>query len=284
MNALPPAARFGFASFVVTGAILLTIFYTAPLQAGSGTDAAFPLRSEYKEVATIETAELAKRLDQMMIVDVRSKYEYDTLHIKGALLIPVSDTSFVDEIRKLRDKTDQPIVFYCNGITCHKSYDAGRLAYIYHIPNTYTYDAGIAQWAKTHPERCVLLGKSPIQAQDLIRDDQFKARLLEPKVFEAKIGPSAIVLDVRDKNQRRAGLFPHEQWAQLDEPAKLDALMEQSMREKKTLLVYDQVGRQVQWFQYYLQNKGVKDYYFMKGGAEAYLKTVPAQSSSGKNL
>jgi len=34
--------------------------------------------------------------------------------------------------------------------------------------------------------------------------------------------------------------------------------------------VYDKVGKQTRWFQYYLEQQGLKDYYFLAGGAEGY--------------
>lgn len=78
-------------------------------------------------------------------------------------------------------------------------------------------------------------------------------------------------MDVRDRAQRDSAFFPFkEQRAQLDEIQKIDAAIEGAKTQGKTLLVYDQTGKQVQWFQYYLESKGVKDYYFMKGGAQAH--------------
>lgn len=235
------------------------------------TSAAFPLRSKYIDVAILETVDLEKRFGEVVVVDVRTKYEYDTLRIKDAQLIPVTDRNFVDQVRKLRESTPKPIVFYCNGKTCAKSYDAVLYAMNARIPNVLCYDAGIDDWSRAHPEKTVLLGRSPIKAEDLIGHDQFKARLLDPKAFGAKAEGKAIVLDVRDKSQRDAMLFPfREQRVALEEKARLDAVIEQAKKEKKTLLVYDQVGKQVQWFQYYLESKGLKDYYFMKGGAQGY--------------
>lgn len=265
------AFRFSVALLAVTGAAIVSISTTT-------ADTVFPLRTQYRDVRTIETSILAKRFNQAVIVDVRSKYEHDTLHIKDSVLIPISESRFVEEVRKLRAKTNKAIVFYCNGVTCRKSYDAAVMANIYYIANTYTYDAGMDAWAKAHPELSVLLGKSPVKVESLISDAQFNARVLKPKDFEARIGPSTLVLDVRDAVQRRVIPFSSrikESWAQLDEPTKLDAVIEQAIRDKKTLLVYDQVGRQVRWFQYYLENKGMKDYYFLKGGAEAYANTMP---------
>jgi rhodanese-related sulfurtransferase len=251
--------------------------------AAAATKAAFPLRSKYIDVSVIETGELVKRYDGVVIVDVRTKYEYDTLKIRDAQLIDVTDRTFVEQVRALRAKTDKPVVFYCNGKTCAKSYDAVLLALNARIPNVLCYDAGIADWAKAHPDRTALLGKSPIKTEDLISHDEFKKRLLDPKAFEAKVEGKSIVLDVRSRVQRDSPLFPfREQRVPLGDAAGLDPIIEQAKREKKTLLVYDQVGKQVEWFQYYLEAKGMKDYYFMKGGAQAYYDATLGKVTLGE--
>jgi rhodanese-related sulfurtransferase len=230
----------------------------------------YPFRVRYPDVTVIATAELAKRIDGVVVIDVRSKYEYDTLHIKGAVNIPL-ETNFRAEVMKLRENHNKPFVFYCNGKTCHKSYDAVLLAAKARLEDLYAYDAGVFDWAKAQPDKTVLLGRSPVKADELISGDRFKARLLEPKDFSSRVGDKSIVLDVRDRAQRDTALFPFkESRAQLDETRKIDAVIDQVRAQKKTLLVYDQTGKQVQWFQYYLESKGVKDYYFMKGGAQGH--------------
>lgn len=241
-----------------------------------GTNAApvakpFPLRSQYIDVAVLTTEELAAKFEQSIVVDVRSQYEYDTLRIKNAVLIPVTDKDFVDQVKRLRQNSAKPIVFYCNGVTCRKSYDAVLKTENARITGTYCYDAGIFAWAKAHPERAVLLGVTPVKVENLIDDKKFKDHLLAPKEFAARIGASTLVLDLRDRAQRDTPLFPFkEQRAQLDETAKIDAIIERAKTERKTLLVYDAVGKQVQWVQYYFEGRGIKDYYFMKDGAQGY--------------
>ena len=251
-----------------------------PKAAASDT---FPLRAKYIDVTILETANLDKRFNEVVVVDVRTKYEYDTLRIKDAALIPVTDRTFVDQVRKLRESTPKPIVFYCNGKTCAKSYDAVLYAMNARIPNVLCYDAGIDDWARAYPGRTELLGKSPIKVEDLITHDKFKGHLLDPKAFEARIGAASIVLDVRDRAQRDSLLFPSrgEQRASLEDKDKLDPIIERAKKEKKTLLVYDQVGKQVQWFQYYLESKGLKDYFFMKGGAQGYFDATLGKVSFG---
>ena len=230
----------------------------------------YPYRVRYPDVSFMTTEELNKRFNEVLIIDVRSKYEFDTLHIKDAVNVPLT-TNFGDKIVLLRQKFNKPFVFYCNGKTCHKSYDAVLLATKARLENLYAYDAGIFDWATAQPEKTTLLGRSPIVQADVIDEKSFKARLIEPKDFTARVGEKSVVLDVRDRVQRDTALFPFkEQRAQLDEMKKIDVVIEDAKAQKKTLLVYDQTGKQVQWFQYYLESKGVKDYYFMKGGAQAH--------------
>lgn len=282
MNSLRRAAWMALA-ITLTPAAQAATPTPAAAPAAKATSDVFPLRAKYLDVTILETANLDKRFNEVVVVDVRTKYEYDTLRIKDAQLIPVTDRTFVEQVRKLRESTPKPIVFYCNGKTCAKSYDAALHAMNARIPNVLCYDAGIDDWARAHPGRTELLGKSPIKVEDLITHDKFKGHLLDPKTFEAKIGASSIVLDVRDRAQRDSLLFPFrgEQRASLEDKDKLDPIIERAKKEKKTLLVYDQVGKQVQWFQYYLESKGLKDYYFMKGGAQGYFDATLGKVSFG---
>jgi len=233
----------------------------------------YPFRVRYPDVTIITTADLAKRFKEVLVIDVRSKYEYETLHVKDAINVPLK-TGFGDKIEALRKQHNKPFVFYCNGKTCHKSYDAVLLAAKARVENLYAYDAGIFDWAKANPDHTVLLGKNPIQPGDLIDVKDFKSRLLEPKEFVARVDKS-VVLDVRDRRQRDTALFPFkEERGQLSELKKIDQAIAKARSQKKTLLVYDEVGKQVQWFQYYLERQGVKDYYFMKGGAQGHFDAM----------
>jgi rhodanese-related sulfurtransferase len=234
----------------------------------------FPYRVRYPDVSVMTTEELARKLKDVVVVDVRSKYEYDTLHIKDAIHVELK-TGFGEKIFALREKHKKPFVFYCNGKTCHKSYDAVLAAVKARVDNLYAYDAGIFDWAKAQPDQTVLLGRSPVRPTDLISEAQFKARLIEPKDFASRVGDKSVVLDLRDRAQRDSALFPfQEQRAQLNEFKKIDAVIEEARAKKKTLLVYDQAGKQVQWVQYYIESKGLKDYYFMKGGAQAHFEAT----------
>lgn len=231
----------------------------------------FPHRAKFKHVTVIEIDRLHADLNQVSVVDVRTRYEFDTLHIKGATHIALHKEKLPEAVRALRTQSAKPIVFYCNGHSCKKSYEAAELAASAGIKNVFAYDAGLDTWIKKYPEQSVLLGQSPVKSSDIIDKDSFKQRLLSAAQFEAHVEKGAVVLDIRDLRQRDVALFPFKELrATLDDTQKISDAVAEAKRQKKALLVYDKVGKQTRWFQYYLEKQGLKDYYFMDGGAEGF--------------
>jgi rhodanese-related sulfurtransferase len=261
---------------------VLLIVATASLMAFAASYAAdiseeFPGRGLYPLVPVMELEELQKRFDDVTVVDVRSKYEFDTLRIKGATNIPLSSPTFVEQMGKLRAKDTRPIVVYCNGKTCMKSYKAALKCSVNKIDNVLAYDAGIMDWARSYPQNAVLLGRSPVDPKKLISHEEFKQHLLSPDQYGEKVASSsAIVLDVRDRFQREGlSLFVgRERRAYLDDAKSLARYIDKAKRENKTLLVHDAAGKQVRWLQYYLKDKGLRSFYFMEGGTSAYYEQM----------
>jgi rhodanese-related sulfurtransferase len=243
----------------------------------------FPGREKYPDVKYIELADLYKQKsrDEVVIIDTRSNYEFETLRIKDAINIPVANKTFEQEIKKLREETDKTLVFYCNGHRCMKSYIAAKRCMQVDIKDVVAFDAGIFDWTKKYPKQSVLLGTSPVDPNKLIASKRFKSRLLNPDKFSEYIldaQNNRIVIDVRDKFQRAGiGFYPGiERWAALDDRKKLQEYIEKAKRENKTLFIYDEVGKQVRWLQYALEKAGVKNYYFMEKGARAYYDMLAA--------
>jgi rhodanese-related sulfurtransferase len=251
---------------------------------GAAAKDEFPGRTKFPNVQVYELADLKRDLDKVIVVDARSSYEFDTLRIKGAVNIPVNSSSFADKLREIRKTSDKPIVFYCNGRTCMKSYHAAVKAHEYRIENTWSYDAGIFEWAKAYPDNAELLGVSPVDPNKLISKATFKTRLLQPDAFADKIyapEASVLVLDVRDKFQRgtSVGFFPgKERWVSLEDKEKVKKQIQRAKDRGQTLLIYDEVGKQVRWLQYTIEAAGHRDYYFMDGGAKKYYDTILSQN------
>ncbi len=254
--------------------ILLTFCISLPLNVLAQNEG-FPGRSMYPNVNFYETEQLNSNLDKVIIVDVRSSYEYETLHINGALNIALVSKNFTDKVRALPTE-DKDIVFYCNGHTCYKSYKAVLKARNAGVKNVYTYDAGIFDWANAHPDKSTLLGVTPINPKQLISKEMFNAHLLDPDKFGNAINDNVVILDIREPGQRGLlELFPYRQESiSMAQKEKMASLLKSIREQGKTLLVYDEAGKQVAWLQYSLEAQGISKYYFMKGGAKQFFKDI----------
>lgn len=252
--------------------IILFLFLPLSVQAQSGD---FPGRTTYPNVGFYEIDKLAANFENVVIVDVRSNYEYETLHINTAINIPLVGKTFAEQIKALPAE-GKDIIFYCNGHTCYKSYKAVLKAKSAGVNNTYTFDAGIFDWAKAHPDKSTLLGVSPIDPEKLISKDKFKQHLIEPKDFKAQITDDTVILDIREPAQRGLiELYPYRQEnIAMGDKERLARLISKVLERGSPLMVYDEAGKQVAWLQYYLEAKGVKNYFFMKGGLKQYFKDL----------
>ena len=242
-------------------------------------NAEFPGRALYLDVKYIELADLGKEYKDVIIVDVRSKYEFDTLHIKGALHISIRSSSYISKMKGLRkENPNKKIITYCNGKTCMKSYKAVRKCQRRGVKNIFAFDAGIMDWARSNPNRSVLLGQSPLDPNKLIKKSDFKKRLLDVDKFIDAAGQNkrAIIVDARDPLQREGiSLFSgKEERASLKDTAEMDKFLAQAAKQGKAVYIYDEAGKQVRWLMYRIEEKGVKEYSFMKGGMKAYYKKL----------
>lgn len=232
-------------------------------------DNIFPLRGVYKTTATISHQMLAKNINNFLIIDVRSAFEFNVLHLKTAINVPISNLGFIPTLKKLRENDSRDIVFYCNGITCEKSYKASVTAKKFGIEQVYTFDLGVQGWAKLHPEKSVFFKDSPLHLASLISTEKYQQHLLTPKEFINKITEGSVVLDIREPYQREKIIFDN-----LTVSVPIDKFHYKIPLLRKinsTLLIYDAVGKQVRWLQYLLERHDIKDYYFMQGGVKGYV-------------
>jgi len=238
----------------------------------------FPGRIKYPHVPYIEIDELYKSLDNSVVIDARSVYEYQTLRIKNAISVPLSLSSKKFQSKMLQIRAENPtkkLVFYCNGHTCMKSYKAVRRSINYvGLKNVFAYDTGIFDWAKKYPAEAELLDKTLTDPAQLISKSDFKEHLIDAEKFITTANKSTTILDIRNRVERDGFYIfsGDEESIGLNKRNKLNKFLDKVSHDNKTLYVYDLVGKQVRWFQYHLEAKNIKNYYFMKGGAEAFFK------------
>ena len=229
----------------------------------------FPLRPYYPEVTPISTPDLLKIYDDALILDIRSSFEYDVARINNAVLLPLTDPDFASKLEKLRAKqSDRPMIFYCNGHACAKSYQAAQLALSLGFNHVYCYDAGIFDWISAAPDKATLMGETPARAGRIITTKEFQERLLDFDGFaKAAQNKNAIVIDIRDPFQR--ALIPRITGVRNIPLDPLLDLVVSRIWTEKHLLFFDAVGKQVRWLQYFLESYGYFDYAFLKGGVRA---------------
>lgn len=262
--------------------LLCTLTQIAITQSLFAENTEFPGRDRFPDIRFFEISELNNNYNNVSIVDVRSELEFNTLHIKDANNIPLGADDFVERMRILLAEKKLPLVTYCNGKTCMKSYKAARKAIDGGISKNdiIVFDAGIFDWTKKHPEKAVLLGKNPADPKQLLSKQQLKKRMIDPMTFGAKAhSGNAIVLDVRDDHQRiNSRLFIGiEQSLSLSDIEGLKGFIQKARQEKKPLYIYDNTGKQVRWLMYQLEANNAEEYYFMDKGAHGYFEALKKQ-------
>ena len=131
--------------------LLMIVLFVLPTLAFSAENSELPGRKTYPYVKYIDLKNFYWKFEAVTIVDVRSRYEFQTLRIKGAINIPLASRNFIKAMRILRKETHRPIIVYCNGKTCLKSYQAVTKCISANIKNIIDFDAGILDWEKTYP-------------------------------------------------------------------------------------------------------------------------------------
>ncbi|MBI1920404.1 MAG: sulfurtransferase [Geobacter sp.] len=246
--------------------LLLPMLVCLSLAVAAVAEEGYPLRAKFPKVKYMTTETLGKEYNSVIIVDVRSDLEFTVIRINRAMHIPVALATFGKELEKIRSKDGaKSIVFYCNGHTCAKAYEAAEQAMDLGFKNVFAYDAGIHDWVKVHPEKTTLMGVSPAPKNRLISKEALMAKKVSFAEFKKKAdGADAVVIDIREPFQRKE--VPQVPKLRNIPSDRLLKLLESGEFKKNDLLILDAVGKQVEWLQYYLEKYGYKDYWFLKDG------------------
>jgi len=232
----------------------------------------FPLRVQYKNLEFISSESLVNHINDYLIIDVRSQFEFKILHIEKAINIPISNMGFIPSLNKLIEEDHRDIVFYCNGVTCKKSYFSAVKSKNNKISNVKVYDAGIHEWAQKHPIHSILLGTAMKSNNELITDSKFLKHCLTSDKFFKKIDNNTWVIDIRDHFQRDIKILHGTAYhSSLDD---ISVLLNKAKNKKIRLLIFDAVGKQVRWLQYILEKEGFDEYYFLNGGVAQLSKEL----------
>lgn len=126
--------------------ILFLVFFA------SGTVSAE--KSEYRSPEQVEgtistsSAQAKELYDQgAVFVDVRNPRLYAKKHIPGAFHLDLKYNFDEDKLAAVAKK-DQPVVIYCSGVKCSRSYRASEKAVSWGYSKVHYFRGGIVEWKK----------------------------------------------------------------------------------------------------------------------------------------
>lgn len=278
---------------LLTAIIALCLFAFSTSVVANNESKQFPKRKYYPQLNYIDTETLAKGLseDRYNVIDVRDDTSFKALHIKNATNIFIKSSSFEQDILDLVAKDPRPLVIYCNGISCGKSYVASdKLRLLFNRKTidrqVLTYDAGINAIAHAHNAIVLKNGKNISSDNPLIATDKIREHTLTPRAFENHLtenDPAGIaLLDIRDKSEKiiyKLFLTYRQKNITLGKKDKLIAFLNKVKKENKTLMVYDASGRQINGLYELLTITGISNWHYLDGGEYGYSKY--AMNSAG---
>ena len=180
----------------------------------------------------INTEDLKKSIDkgiEITVVDARNPEEFQEVHIKGAISIPVKQWD--KYVSRLPSEKDAKIIFYCNGVKCGKSKKAAQKAIAMGYKNVLVYAEGMPVWEEKG---------FPIYAGPDY-EKRIETTKIDPANLDKLIKNSAetlTVVDVRDPEEFAEGHIP----SAINIPVATFASKSGILDKKKQIIVYCNSG------------------------------------------
>ncbi|MGE0108904.1 MAG: rhodanese-like domain-containing protein [Bdellovibrionales bacterium] len=133
----------------VFGLLAFLVWFRWDMFSGFFPKAAQEEQASVVDVATIEPAELAAKIaggDDFILLDVRTRREYEAEHIEGAVLIPLDQL----DARYTELPLDEEIILYCR--SGRRSLLAGTLLWEKGFRKLKNLEGGMRQWCAAQPE------------------------------------------------------------------------------------------------------------------------------------
>ena len=241
-----------------------------------GTCFAAPFLDSQDQEGQLDSPALNEIFDLAYLIDCRSRFEYDILHMKNAIHVPVA-TMIREDLERLRKRNPRrAIVFYCNGESCSKSSAAFKQAEQWGFRNIYHFRPGIREWAKEYPRKALyfgeILGNDSTGLNRLFGSQKVSRESLTPSQFISVSQQSdVLVVDIRDMLQRDkyAITLPNLHHYPLDRLVKYLKSGSRRIAGRK-ILILDDGGCQSQWLQFLYADLHNQDLVFLEGGVRAW--------------
>ncbi len=198
----------------------------------------------YPSVKTLSIKAFNTRLDDLFILDVRTRFEYDIIHIKGSFHLSRDKSDIlISDSRIKTESLDKPVVFVGNDSSDTRPYKSALSERFQEIPTFFVLEEGVLTWAEAFPEKSVLMEVTPADPEHILPRASHAKNLLNLESFiEAASEPGALVIDARHLYAGGNALI------QLSVPLQrlsVEALLEAAscgIWSEKQLLIFDDNG------------------------------------------
>jgi rhodanese-related sulfurtransferase len=206
-------------TFILAGILLMA----AALSSARGAE------TEFKVITTDQLKAMIEEKNDFLLIDARTKDEYQEAHIANALSIP--EKNFEESLSLLPADKNSLLVFYCNGVKCGKSKKVAKKADAIGYKNILIYGEGFPVWEE--------MGNKIIPGPEYAK-----------KIETAKVSPSDlkklidggnkdfVIVDVRDETEYKEGHIP----SAINIPAESFAVKSEVLPKEKKIIVYCNTG------------------------------------------
>jgi rhodanese-related sulfurtransferase len=97
------------------------------------------------KVTAEEVIELIESSDGLVVIDARKSSDREKGWIEGSVGLPNTDTN-ADSLAKVLPSKATPVVFYCNGVKCGRSFKSAEIAIAEGYSKIYWFRGGMEEW------------------------------------------------------------------------------------------------------------------------------------------
>lgn len=182
---------------------------------------------------TITTDELKAMIDSkkssFMLIDTRTKEEYEEAHIIGA--VNISEKVFENIAPELIRDKNTLLIMYCSGVKCGKSKRTAKIAKKIGYNNIAIYDEGFPVWEE--------------RGFKIVPGASYEAKIettkIKPEELKKMIDSGSkdyILIDVRDDSEFKEGHMP----TAINIPLNIIASKQDILAKDKKIIVYCNAG------------------------------------------
>ncbi|MGD8940185.1 MAG: rhodanese-like domain-containing protein [Gammaproteobacteria bacterium] len=97
------------------------------------------------KVTAEEVIELVESMDDLVVIDARKSSDREKGWIEGSVGLPNTETNAASLAKALPTKST-PVLFYCNGVKCGRSFESAKIAIAEGYSKIYWFRGGMEEW------------------------------------------------------------------------------------------------------------------------------------------